>query len=359
MKIGIITIHCQTNFGSVFQAYALHQFLKDEGFDNFVIDYRPGYIINSGSGFRKRIKTLLFYAELKSERKKYDLFINNYITLTSQSYKSYIELKANPPEADVYISGSDQLWNPDYACGNDDSYKLKFIDKKTKISYATSIGKKEISRDKLSALVSSVSEYYALSVREKSSSELLINEMNRDVRWVCDPVFLLDKSHYEQMCDVNRYGEYVLVYLADNGDLLDKTIEVVKEHYKCKVILACGSIARCFCDEHIKNPGPVEMLTLVYHAKAIITGSFHATSFSHIFNKDFFSILPSRNGERLVSLLEMSGFSNKAIINANDLDKINFKFDFAFSNASIANFKIKSQKWLLGRLNDITNERLN
>lgn len=348
--IDIITIHCQANFGSALQAYALCRFLLDNKYENRVIDYRPDYIIGNGGGLKGMVKAWLFGKNGKTVRNKYDSFIKENVKLTPAVYKTYSELAENPPEADIYISGSDQLWNPNYTCGVDDSFKLSFVKSGLKISYATSVGTKNISENALSELSTSISDYFALSVREKSSSLILTKKTGRDVACVCDPVFLLKKQHYEKMCCENRYGDYVLVYLVNSSELLDSTMKKIKKYYNCSVIFACGNVAKCDCNLHIKDPGPLDMLSLIYHAKAVVTSSFHATSFSLIFGKDFYPITAVNNNERILSLLEISGFPDKSVSSVADLDRLNFDFDFSGARAALGKYSEASQEWLLEKI---------
>ena len=56
------------------------------------------------------------------------------------------------------------------------------------------------------------------------------------------------------------------------------------------------------------GPGAADLITvrgkeLLENADIIISSSFHATAFSHIFHKKFGVILPNNNGERLESFL--------------------------------------------------------
>ena len=43
-KIGILTFHRAYNYGAVLQCYALQQYLKKQGADVYVIDYKQTWI---------------------------------------------------------------------------------------------------------------------------------------------------------------------------------------------------------------------------------------------------------------------------------------------------------------------------
>lgn len=131
MKAGIITIHNSPNYGACLQSFALWKYITGQGVDCEIIDlYRPyqkEYI--PGRKFvpmRKQkhilpdtikhaIKRLIgrnkepkYFSD--SAKEKFKQF-NAPIKL-SGTYRGIDELYANPPLYDLYISGSDQVWNP-------------------------------------------------------------------------------------------------------------------------------------------------------------------------------------------------------------------------------------------------------
>ena len=48
MKIGILTFHFSNNYGALFQAYGLRNYLKDLGHDVEFINYQPEYLEEGG-----------------------------------------------------------------------------------------------------------------------------------------------------------------------------------------------------------------------------------------------------------------------------------------------------------------------
>lgn len=312
MKIKIITIHAMHNPGSVLQAYALQEYLKNN-YEVKIIDYRPNYFYDEGSKLKLALKKLLYGRAYKSRENKFRDFVKNNMQLT-QLYKSYEELENSNLNADVFITGSDQLWNTDFPCGNDRAFYLKFVNCGKKISYSTSIGKKNIDEKNQKVLKENLMDFSNISVREKSTVDFLNNLLNKKVTWVCDPVFLLDKSKYTKFID-NRYSieeKYVFVYLPPELKVLDMLIDEYKKR-GYKIILGGGVLKRCECDNHIIDMGPEDFLSLIYYADIVISTSFHATAFCHIFHKEFFTILPTKNGERISSLLEQTELSTRGI----------------------------------------------
>ena len=132
--IGIITYwDSNDNYGQILQCYALQKYLKDQMQSAFLIRYQPAAkgknVLKkmaesfSLSTWRKRAERVLNREEFARERelhkinseanklRQFDDFRNEYIDSTEVVYRSLVELRDNPPKADIYVCGSDQIWN--------------------------------------------------------------------------------------------------------------------------------------------------------------------------------------------------------------------------------------------------------
>lgn len=318
LKIRIITIHCIPNFGSVFQAYALCHYLQNNGYEDVsVIDYIPSYF--NRVTLRSRLGRLLNFKAYKTRTEKFRKFIETHIPLTEKTYYSLDELKSLDGEADVFIAGGDQLWNVYHDCGNDDAYKLTFTGGK-KISYATSLGQTDFTDEQLTDLADKLRNFSAVSVRERSSVPMLAKK-GIDAMQCVDPVYLLDRSVYDKFCKPVNQLKYMLVYLVTPSELLEKCIKILSEKYGLRVILCSGFSRKCTCDLFLKDLGPEEILNYINNAEIVLSSSFHATSFSLIFQKQFFTILPdAHTNERITDLLKNRNLSDRIITVSSDLD---------------------------------------
>lgn len=351
MDVKIITIHAMHNPGSVLQAFALQEYLSAKH-DVKIIDYRPLYFYSEGSKLKLFLKKLLWGRAYRSRNHKFLDFVKKYLKLTSL-YESYEELIAADLKADVFMTGSDQLWNASFPCGNDEAFYLSFVSSGRKISYSTSVGKKCVDENNLVVLKKYLPAFDALSVREKSTAEQLIRFLNRNVSWVCDPVLLLPRTSYEQfLATENPIGKkYVMVYLLGASEKLNQVVQF----YKSKglyVVLAGGFTKRCECDLHIKDVGPEDFLNLIYHAEVVISSSFHATAFCHIFHKKFVTFLPNANGERISSLVEESGLVDHIVANEDfvDFDKIEKNVDWTSVDENLKSYIENSKNFLKSEL---------
>lgn len=344
--IDIITLHDICNPGSIFQAYALNKYILDLGYDCQIIDYVPSYSHIGKNKIKGILKNILFGKNYKIIKNKYRIFMQQNMKLTEHRYRTYQELKYKLPVVDLYVVGSDQLWNRDYDCGNDDSYYLKFVNNVPKMSYATSLGKKNISETDLKYISERITDFTTISVREKSSSSLLSSKLKKDVQWVCDPVFLLEKDCYTKNLKRKIKDKYIVVYLSAATELLEQLLKTIQEERKYKIVLLGGNITRCTCDFHVKDMGPEDFLSYLYYAEAVLSSSFHATAFSHIFHKKFGVILPEKNGERIESLLSLSDLENHIITKKEEYENILLEIDYQGVDKKIEAFVEESKNYL-------------
>lgn len=350
MKLKIITLHSIYNPGSTFQALGLQNFLIESGYETKIIDYRPYYSTIGKNKIKGIARKIIYYKNEKKLKHKYETFIKNNMLLTNKRYRNYSALKKMPPQADCFIAGSDQLWNLDYDCGNDSAYYLQFVKEGKKISYATSLGKKQIPTNELKFIQSRISDFQMVSVREKSSSDILSEKMGKNVFWVCDPVFLLRKEFYDKMTKRPFGDKYVVIYLSVESDLLNSIVSDIKERKGYKVVLMGGNVTRCECDYHVKDLGPIDFLSLIKYAEIVISSSFHATAFSHIFHKKFGAILPEGNGERIESLVKLSGLTDHIINCEKDIQNIYSEIEYENVDCRMNSFVEKSKKILINAI---------
>ena len=353
MKINIITLHNIINVGSVFQAWALNEFLNSKGYDCSVIDYVPRYLYHLG--LKSEIGKLLNYKSHKTRSRKYNEFVNNNIRLTEKKYYTLEELEKNPPKGDLFISGGDQLWNEFYPCGNDEAYQLKFTSK-PKIAFGTSLGKDSFTDEGMNKLIKNISKYKYIGIRESSGTSMLRNEGITHCENVCDPVFLLEAEKYNKFIGKPLCKEpYLLVYLVQASPLLDKAVEIISKELNLKVILCSGLQTKTKCDIHLKNLGPEESLNYMKNATYILSGSFHATAFSIIMHKPFLTLLPGQNtNARIEDFLHFVELENRMISEVESLDnKIFNEIDWATIDAKINSHANKSKEFLINAIESI------
>ena len=337
MTIGIITIHNSTNYGACLQSWGLYKFLVDNGFNCEIIDlHRPvhsDYVYSNrytdyrGLSIKKHRQSLKDWIykhiydpnKIPTARIKKFCEFNDQIKL-SKRYCSIDELYANPPLYDVYITGSDQLWNPTQPFCIE-PYFLTFVKNGgKKISYAASIGINELTDCEKKDFKKWLETYDYISVREMQAKTLLETFIEKPIHQVADPTFLLGSDYWRSIAiHPNITKPYILVFKLYKGNaLVDYAARIGKEAGKKVIVLPMGrKTNRC---KVVKDAGPLEFLGYMAHADLVITDSFHATVFAIIMGaKNFFSYISPTNkrGSRITTLL--SNFNVPDHIIAQDL----------------------------------------
>ena len=227
MRIGIITIHRLTNFGTALQAFALQRYLqKNTNCYVEIIDYVfPNAFHKNKKTIIKRIRgcarIFLDYIFEKKYRtnKRFKDFQNIYFNLSENTYPDIQSLNNNSPLYDIYITGSDQVWNT-RTLKNDPNFYLCFAPKnKPKVAFSACFANDSLDDKYKDSIRERLSNYKYIGVREKSAVDI-INDLHisKDilVRNTCDPTMLLSKDDYKEISSeskINIGGNYILVYM--------------------------------------------------------------------------------------------------------------------------------------------------
>lgn len=331
MKICIVTWLGTGNFGTSLQSYALHKKLQEMGYDVCLLHYF------NPSDFTLPGKTKRIYRYLKlwakniinliclrtKNRRKIRLFNKHNYNIRSvsnqQLYKRLLQ------DIDVFITGSDQIWN----CYN--SYKpfyfLSFAGNVKRVAYASSMGTTAFPKDKESEIKTLLSKFNHIGVREKNSASLIGNLLNRtDVRQVVDPTFLLDEKHWQSFAEKAKIEfkvpeHYILCYFVGNESCTERQLEDIKQQLKINNVIIIPSLENT--DIHFPNAliypnaGPYEFVYLISHAAYVCTDSFHATAISINMEKDFIEFLrfsdddKKSQNSRIYDVLQHYGLMNR------------------------------------------------
>ena len=307
MKINILTFHFVENYGAQLQVYALQTYLQSLGHEVEILDFRPSKLINDYklihfNNFRKLVADLLRLNTRKKQINEFKDFIEEYLNLSSkQYYDDTLNIKNFVEQPDVFICGSDQIWNLPLS-GYSDQYFLNFIDKNSckKISYAASFGDSISDKDK-ELIAHNLKDFHAISVRENSSSNIINNLIHKEPVCVLDPVFLLNVNQWRKLSYYDTTltpKSYILLYdLIGRGDqLLIKKAKIEAKRLNKKIVsIHPLTTKRYGVDYNLYDVGPREFIWLIDNAEMICTNSFHGTSFSLIFQKKF--IVNHRKGK--------------------------------------------------------------
>lgn len=376
MKVDIITLHNINNYGSVLQTYATQKVFESLGYRTEVIDYcrknnLPSYLAREVLNRNLRLKKVAFLwknnklikkllIKLITLRIKYkntpmSLFLSENVNLTPNQYVSYCELKSNPPIADIYVTGSDQVWNSSYNGGIDKAYYLGFApEDKLKIALAASVGNAEVSNAEKKMIYPLLSRYQAISVRESSAVELL-KTMGLNAELVLDPTLLLNSSEWKKINSEKPIvnDNYLLLYQLNANDKMDEYAIKLAQKLKLKLIrFGFNHSDKNKTGHCIMNPSIGQFINLFSNASYVLTDSFHATAFSLNFGIRFNSVLPPKFGTRIESILKLTKTEDRLLSNFNDFSSAKKSINLVEVQQILNDEREKTFKWL----NDVLSE---
>lgn len=330
-KVGVVTIIDNINYGTILQAFGLCDSIQKLGYEVELIDYRRanstllhqlnGIIHDRNRGILKRIiysiGAIIFVPYVKNKLKR---FLKHKIKL-SKKYVGAESVKKDIPPADIYVTGSDQVWNTFYNDGIDDVFFLKFTDK-YKISYASSIGMERFPEDDLKEIKESLTEYTNLSVREKESCRYLESIGINNVTHCIDPTFLLTHTEWMIKTKKRHFAEkekYLLVYSVEercNKKAFEIASQIApKSGLKVYVVTPSDPLKlKNYRYDKIYSFADCDtFLNLMDGASFIVASSFHGTAFAINFRKQFITVLPDKFNIRVNDLVAKLNLENRVI----------------------------------------------
>ena len=348
MKVGIITFHKVNNYGAVLQAYALQKSIQKLGCQCDIIDYsrknlrdvllwqknklncllkgsrdHQGY---SNFEFINMFITTIFFNN-KVVAKRFEAFRKRYNTSRPVGSDTVKQLNS---EYDLFISGSDQVWN----CGRvilDKSYFLDFVEQdEKKGSYAASFGIKKIPDKYVADYKSLLSKYKYLSVREAAGADLITELIHRNATVVLDPTLLFKKEEWSDLIGKKqKSNDIIVLYMLEYSENLLMFARELSKSTNCPIRLLNKPYNHKITEECRIDVGPMEWLEEIYNAKYVVTNSFHGVAFSINFNKNFFVEIAGERirgamGSRIEAILNTFGLEGR-LISQNSQDDRKFE----------------------------------
>ena len=335
-KISLITLQYINNYGSVLQTYASQAYLEGKGFCVETVNYtrencQPENLWHIMEAYyRQRYKLPLLshvlvrrWHRLHTRRSQvFDSFRDRRLRL-SKPYSSIRQLMEQPPQAELYCVGSDQVWNYLYNDGVLPEYFLQYAPKgATKFSLASSLGLTRVEDPQAARLIKDYLEDFSLiTVRESSGKALLEDIGVENCHQILDPTLMIPREQWISAFELKpcRSCDYVLVYQLNPGKEIRAFARQIAKKHGCKLIVISNNIRMSVPGaEVIDNPTVEQFLELVLHAKFVVTDSFHGTAFCLNFGRNFFSWLPHKYSTRLMSVLELVGLQDRAFTRCED-----------------------------------------
>lgn len=359
-------MHRGNNVGSALQAFALSESIKKTGNSPYVLDYIPERInfsknvkhcfntLFKKNSLKAKYNALRSLAILLSDQILYGKFFRRNINLTSTVHSIEEIVKSNL-QYDIYMTGSDQVWNSTHNQGIEYVFYLDFVpDGYPRIAYAASFGKEHLDEWEIPETKRLLERYHAISVREQSGVTIL-KSLGLDGIHVLDPTLLLTKEEWiQRIPSIDNKEKYLLIYSVEpNKEELIKYAGEIAKALELKVyIIDWGFKKYPGTDKLLSFLDPMQVIAYFAHAEYIIASSFHGTAFSVNFNKQFISISPKRFSTRIKSLLGLIGLSGR-LMDSDTFDPVKAMrpIDYTPVNEKLSTERQKSYSFLTKAIN--------
>lgn len=367
MKAAVITLHTVCNYGTQLQTFATQEKLK-EYFDEVVfIDYRRPDTYGKGllKTFTKGnvlkvpaiLPTLIYWKYI------FGGFQKKYLKFTDKKYLKNEDFEKFEDVADIYFSGSDQVWNTGWNNGIIPPMYLSFVpNNKPRYAYASSFGKAKLNDEDIKKSKKYIKEFEKITVREESGVSILKEQYNfKNCERVLDPTLTMPPEFWRKYATKKRIKEpYILIYNLNRSKEFDTYAEELSKRTGLKLYRFCTRFDQVFRNgKSLIIPKIFDFITLVDNAKIVLTDSFHATAFSMNLNTEPICIYPSEYSGRLSEFLKLVGAENRHAKDYNDFDVVNRKTDFKKVNKILKDERKKVDMYLCDIVSKCSKDDLN
>lgn len=350
-KIGIITIHKIENYGSVLQAYALQRQCEILGYDVRIIDYQypncfqtsqpaniePDTLLTT----KQKILKCLYGIQIILHNHRIRGFAKRHQNLTERCYISPDDIAQNPPLFDIYLTGSDQVWNSHF-CKGDPTFLLHFApDDAIKVAYASSFGSSGFNDKYKDLYVRLLNRYSSLSVREAAGIQIIKNLIDKPAKLVLDPTLLLGPDEWNKVATPHRIvrKKYILCYYLNYAFDAYPYVDYLADHFQritgYKIVRVGKPPKKLYGSNttFLVEASPEDFLALFRDAEMVLTTSFHGTAFSVNYGKPFISVVESKktSDSRVTNFLKLLNLETQQLVMNEKLPSMG-KFDYNVSH---------------------------
>jgi hypothetical protein len=362
IKVLVITMHSIKNYGSVLQTLATQEKLKEFGADVMFANFIRRNVLDSNiikswgssskkprSKAKKLITSVVLYPTVKRWCKIFNGFLKEHINVVGEVSTTQEDLIKTIPEADVYCTGSDQVWNSGWNSGILKPYFLDFAPEgKRLISYSASFGKSELEEWEKPETKKLLQRYNCISVREKSGISILEDLGINNAIHLLDPTLVVDEAFWKKYIKRRVIKErYILIYQLNANKEFDRYAKNLADKKGLKLIRLCTRFDQIIkTGKSVAVPTVNEWLSLFYYADHIITDSFHGTAFSINFKKNVIAIYPKNYGGRIDSILELVHMKERHLTDYSDFSIADKEIDYEKVNKILSIERKKADEFL-------------
>lgn len=364
MKVALLSFHNAYNYGAALQAYALQDGLEEMGvqceYINYINEERKNMynmrhqfqMALASHNYSRAVRVLLGTPFIKARGRKFNKFYDRYLKKTAKVYRNSNDAKELNDVFDSFVVGSDQVWNIENN-GSDTAYLLDFADPQKRISYSSSFGMDSVPEQLKERYQKELSVFRCIAVREEAGVRIVKDLTGRDAHLVLDPVFLVSREKWNQLCTVRQKetDRYVFFYTNNScqvNDFLSTGFPMtgLKSHILSSYVTPADFIKPS--TKVMVSMSPNTFLNEIASAEMVVTASFHCLAFAILFHKPFCVILTGNRGkdERLLNLLRITQLESRILTAETTLDQLQYHIDYEQVDKRLKPFLAYSREYL-------------
>ncbi|WP_310604132.1 polysaccharide pyruvyl transferase family protein [Anaerosporobacter sp.] len=285
-KIGIVTLYGMNNHGNKLQNYAVHELLQEYG-------YQTESIVCEKEIIKPRLKIIFKKIMAVTGDKKYQRWRSFYKFTRKHTPTRYFYSKNGLFQEKIakdytyFVTGSDQVWNPETIKRGRANYFLRFAKREQRICLSPSMGVQHVAREDEFDLKKGLNGFRYLSIREEAGKEIIEQLIGQSAQVLLDPTMVLDKAKWMKIAGnaSKTVGKKYIFKLFLDPISEERNKEIIELAKKEELeIIDLSDKASVYY-----TLGPEQFLSLIEGAELVCTDSFHAVAFSINFNIPFYA----------------------------------------------------------------------
>ncbi len=342
MKVNILTFHYANNYGAVLQCYGLSSTLINLGYEVEIINLRPK---TDDQSFKQKISNYIL-------SRQFVIFNSKYLPSFTKEFNSFEDLSSYNFEADIYIVGSDQVWNLDITKEKFLAYFFEFLkEDQFRISYAASFGNSNWDwSSETNRVKNSLLKFNAVGIREEQGVKIARDTFEIQATQVLDPTLLLNSSDYNKLVSSSKIGiDRIVTYKFNKPKEWYSTLFKLQDLTNYRVIcLNDNKLIRGLKFSYFTSVN--NWLAAIKNSSLVITDSFHCMVFAIIFKKQFIAMpANAKRTSRMLSLLKQLGLESRYLTDFSELLELDIlfnKIDYDQVHLKINDLRIISKDFL-------------